>query len=120
MISGLLSLDLPVRSWDMQSTHRFSRRVFLQQLAAGTLVAPFIARGWAKVPPSSRLNHASFGASGMAWADVQSFAHQPAFRLVALADVDLTRTAEMKKAFPRLASTRTGGSCSTGRNSSTP
>ena len=84
----------------MQSAHFTSRRSFLKQVTLGTLAAPFIAQGWAKSSPNSRVNHATFGANGMAWADVQSFANHPSFQLVAAADVDTTRTAELRKAFP--------------------
>lgn len=50
--------------------------------------------------PNSRLLHASFGASGQAWADVTSIAAHKAVKVVAVADVDLNRTAEFKKKFP--------------------
>lgn len=64
------------------------------------MAAPFIARGWAKNPPSGRLNHAAFGANGMSWADIQALANHPKFQLAAVAEVDLKRTGELKKAFP--------------------
>ncbi len=50
--------------------------------------------------PGETLNHASFGASGMALADIRSLTASPYLRLVAVADVDLNRTAEVKKLFP--------------------
>ncbi|WP_201750119.1 Gfo/Idh/MocA family protein [Tautonia marina] len=68
----------------------------------GSAVAfPFVSRGYAK-SPNETLNHASFGASGMALADIRSLTASPHLRLVAVADVDLNRTAEVKKLFPEV------------------
>jgi predicted dehydrogenase len=50
--------------------------------------------------PNSRLMHASFGASGMAWADLTSITRHPAVTLAAVADVDLTRTGQVREQFP--------------------
>ena len=47
-----------------------------------------------------KVRHASFGASGMAFSDLRSFSSHPAFQLVAVADADLSRTAQVKKLFP--------------------
>jgi predicted dehydrogenase len=44
--------------------------------------------------------HASFGASGMAGADIGSITASKYVKLVAVADVDLRNTAEIKKRFP--------------------
>jgi hypothetical protein len=85
----------------MSSNRCFTRRTFLKTLAAGALTAPFIARGWAARSPNSLLNHASFGAAGMAWSDLNEFARHPKFELVAVAEVDLSHTVELKKKFPR-------------------
>ena len=79
----------------------FSRRSFLKTLGTAALTAPFIASGWAKQSPNSVLRHASFGAGGMAWGDINEFAKFKAFELVAVAEVDLSRTVELKKKFPR-------------------
>jgi predicted dehydrogenase len=46
------------------------------------------------------LRHASFGASGMAWSDINEFAKFKEFELVAVAEVDLNRTLELRKRFP--------------------
>ncbi len=83
----------------MPSTLR-SRRTFLQQLAAGAIVAPFITRGLRAQSPSSRIRHATFGASGMAWSDVTAIAKHPSVDIVAACDVDEKRTAEFRKRFP--------------------
>jgi predicted dehydrogenase len=85
----------------MNTSRDLSRRSFLKTLGTVALASPFVAKGWAAQSPNSRLRHASFGASGMAWADLTEFAKFKNFELVAVADVDLARTAEVRKAFPR-------------------
>lgn len=75
-----------------------NRRAALKSMAAG-LVLPSIARGGI-VRPNETLNHASFGASGMAMADIRSLTASPHLRLVAVADVDLNRTEEVRRLFP--------------------
>ncbi|MBI5693458.1 MAG: Gfo/Idh/MocA family oxidoreductase [Verrucomicrobia bacterium] len=77
-----------------------TRRAFLQQLGAASLAAPFIARNLHAAAPSRVLRHASFGAAGMAWADIQSLTSNPFVKLVAVADVDLTRIKQVREAFP--------------------
>src|SRR5215471_11197 len=85
----------------MNSCRNLSRRSFLKALGTVALGSPFMTKGWAGQSPNSKLRHASFGASGMAWADLTEFAKFRNFELVAVADVDLARTAEVRKAFPR-------------------
>ena len=83
------------------STHsNFSRRSFLKLLGTAAASGPFATTGWAARPPSSVLRHASFGASGMAWADINEFARHPKFELVAVAEVDISHTVELRKRFP--------------------
>ena len=53
--------------------------------------APFVTSGLLANPPSERLRHASFGAGGMAGADIGSLARSKHFELAAVADVDLKR-----------------------------
>lgn len=77
-----------------------TRRAFLQRLGAAGLAAPFIARNLHAAAPSRVLRHASFGAAGMAWADIQSLTTNPFVKLVAVADVDLARTKQVREAFP--------------------
>lgn len=84
----------------MQTSVVVSRRAFLRRLTASTLAAPFVTRGLRAASPNGKLHHASFGASGMAWADLNEIARHPQITVVAVADVDLNRTAEFKKAFP--------------------
>jgi predicted dehydrogenase len=77
-----------------------SRRSFLKHGAAAALAAPFVTRNLIANPPSGQVLHASFGASGMAFADATSLAAHPATRVVAVADVDPHRVAEFKRRFP--------------------
>jgi predicted dehydrogenase len=85
----------------MTSHSSFSRRSFLKTLGTAALVAPFLTRNLMSASPNGMLQHASFGASGMAWSDINEFAKFKNFELVAVAEVDLTRTAELKKKFPQ-------------------
>ena len=79
---------------------RTTRRTFLQQLAAGVAAAPFVTRGLRAQSPNSVVNHATFGASGMAWSDVTAIANHPSVRVVAACDVDERKTAEFRKKWP--------------------
>jgi predicted dehydrogenase len=81
----------------MTST-RITRRRALRGLAAG-LAAPFVFRAHAAAP-SATLYHASFGANGMALSDIGSLSASKHLKLVAVAEVDLERAAEVKKRFP--------------------
>lgn len=76
-----------------------TRRSALGTLAAG-LAAPFVFRHNAGAAPSETLLHASFGASGMAGADIGSLSGSKNLKLVAVAEVDLNRAADIKKKFP--------------------
>jgi len=49
---------------------------------------------------NSVLRHASFGASGQAFSDLSEIAKFKEVKLVAVAEVDLNRTTELKKKFP--------------------
>src|SRR5438105_4589028 len=82
------------------TTSRLTRRTALKRLAAAGLAAPFVFRAHAGAPPSETLLHASFGAAGMAGSDIGSLTRSKHLKLVAVADVDLTRTADVKKRFP--------------------
>ena len=83
------------------SSRRFARRSFLKALGTAALAAPFVTRDLIARPPSNVLRHASFGAGGMAWSDLTELAKFKQLQLVAVADVDLNRTGEVKKMFPR-------------------
>jgi predicted dehydrogenase len=84
----------------MSSNSSFSRRSFLKRVGAVTLAAPFITRDLIARPPSRWLRHASFGANGMALADIGELTKFRTVELVAVADVDLNRTTEVAKHFP--------------------
>jgi predicted dehydrogenase len=79
-----------------------SRRRFLQTLGTAALTAPLISSRLRSAPPSRVLRHASFGASGMAWYDIQAICSCEFVKLVAVAEVDLNRIKEVKEAFPEV------------------
>jgi predicted dehydrogenase len=78
----------------------FTRRNFLKSVGTATLAAPFVTSGLMAQSPNGVVRHASFGASGMAWADITELTKHKELRLVAVAEVDVNRTAELKKKFP--------------------
>jgi predicted dehydrogenase len=82
------------------TTSRITRRGALRRLAAAGLAAPFVFRAHAGAAPSETLLHASFGANGMALSDIGSLTASKHVKLVAVAEVDLARAAEVKKRFP--------------------
>jgi predicted dehydrogenase len=77
-----------------------TRRAALKWFAAAGLAVPFVFRKHASAAPSEMIYHASFGASGMALSDLLSLSSSKYVKLVAVADVDLRRTAEVKKKRP--------------------
>jgi predicted dehydrogenase len=81
--------------------HLTSRRHFIKSAGITALSAPFVTSGLLANPPSERLRHASFGASGMAGADIGSLSRSKHFELVAVADVDLKRAEGIRKRFPK-------------------
>ena len=84
----------------MKSSCSLNRRSFLKTLGAAAAAAPFVTRGLMAQSPNSVLRHASFGAGGQAWQDLTEIAKLKTVRLVAVADVDLNHTADLKKQFP--------------------
>jgi predicted dehydrogenase len=78
------------------------RRDFLKALAAASVTAPLLTERLMAEPASAGkvLRHASFGASGMAWYDIQNLLGSPHVKLVAVAEVDLSKIGEVKAAFP--------------------
>src|SRR5438552_1290024 len=80
------------------TTSRITRRAALKGLAAG-IAAPFVFRAHGAAPSETVL-HASFGANGMALSDIGSLTASKHLKLVAVAEVDLARAAEVKKRFP--------------------
>jgi predicted dehydrogenase len=83
------------------TSSRITRRRALQRIVAAGLAAPFVFRTHAAAP-SETIYHASFGANGMAWADIGSLSRSKHLQLIAVAEVDLNRIAEVKKKFPEV------------------
>lgn len=81
---------------------RLTRRAALKGLAASAFAAPFVFRKHAHAAPNETLLHASFGANGMALADIRSLTASRNLRLVAVAEVDDTRAAAVRKMFPEV------------------
>src|SRR5262249_58948622 len=55
------------------TTKRITRRTALKHMAAAGAAAPLVYRAYSHAaPPSETLNHASFGAGGMAGSDIGS------------------------------------------------
>jgi len=84
----------------MTTPSRITRRRLLKAAVATGIAAPFVFSDMALAGPNETLNHASFGASGMAWSDIRSLTASKNVRLVAVADVDTSKTAEVRKQFP--------------------
>jgi predicted dehydrogenase len=86
---------------DMTASH-INRRTALKLLAASGFAAPFVYRKHLHAAPSETLYHASFGANGMALSDINSLTASKHLKLVAVAEVDLSRVAEVKERFPEV------------------
>jgi predicted dehydrogenase len=86
----------------MHSPRSFNRRAFLKSAAASSLALPFFVPRLISAPPSGRVRHASFGAGGMAGADLGSIASHGSIDFVAVADVEPARAASLKQKFPNL------------------
>ena len=82
------------------TTSRISRRAALKRMAAAGLAAPFVFRTTAGAAPSETVRHASFGANGQALSDIEALTASKNLKLVAVAEVDLSRAAAVKKLFP--------------------
>jgi predicted dehydrogenase len=85
----------------MPLAHRTSRRKFLK-LTAAAITAPAFIRDLQAAAPGEVVRHASFGASGMAGADLGEIAGHPKVKLVCVAEVDLSRAGDVKKRFPEV------------------
>lgn len=84
----------------MNSLRQPTRRSFLKTAGAIGLTAPLFAKNLISAPASKTLRHASFGASGMAWSDIQSICSNSFVKLVAVAEVDATKLTELKAWHP--------------------
>jgi hypothetical protein len=78
-----------------------TRRDTLKQFATAGLAVPFVFRHHQGTSPTEVLNHASFGANGMALSDIRSLTASRHVRLVAVAEVDLARAAQVRRQFPQ-------------------
>jgi predicted dehydrogenase len=85
----------------MTTRRHISRRNALKAMLA-TGVAPFVYAHAGAGGPNETLLHTSFGANGMALSDIGSLTASKNLRLVAVADVDLNRTADVRKRFPNV------------------
>lgn len=89
----------------MKNFEEIDRRKFLRTMTAAGLAAPMLARNLAAETGEAtgvgrKLRHASFGASGMAWNDIQMIYSAGQVEMVAIAEVDLSKAEEAKAAFP--------------------
>jgi predicted dehydrogenase len=84
----------------MKSTFLSSRRSFLKTLGVAAVGAPFITSCMMTRSRSQVLRHACFGASSMAWEDMQQIGGCPGVEIVAICDVDLTKTVAARAKFP--------------------
>ncbi len=82
------------------SSHLITRRCALRHWVSASFAFPFVMRAHATAAPSETIYHASFGAAGMAGADIGSLTASPYVKLVAVADVDLRNLSQIKKRFP--------------------
>ena len=85
----------------MSTPSHFSRRRFLKTSAATASAAPFVTSGLRAQSPNGKLQHASVGGAGMAWADISSLTGNPEeIDLVAVAEVDRNRLKDLSAKFP--------------------
>src|SRR5690242_16290236 len=83
----------------MVHAKRTNRRTFLKS-AGAALAAPAFLRNLCTAAPNEIVRHASFGASGMAGADLGAIASHPQVKLICVAEVDLDRAKDVRKNFP--------------------
>ncbi|MBI4659897.1 MAG: Gfo/Idh/MocA family oxidoreductase [Verrucomicrobia bacterium] len=86
----------------MKNLPQFTRRSFLKAIATTSVAAPYFLPRLFSAPPSERVLHASFGASGMARADLTEISRHSNVQFTAVADVEPARADELKKKWPDL------------------
>ena len=86
----------------MKRRPELSRRSFLKSAVVTTIAAPFFIPRLFSAPPSERVLHASFGAGGMARADLSEITSHKNAVLVAVADVEPAKANDLKKKWPDL------------------
>lgn len=83
-------------------SQRTTRRSFLKAAAAAAITAPCFIRNLRSAPPSETVRHASFGAGGMAHADLSAIASHAKVKLICVADVDTHPSGILKGKRPEL------------------
>ncbi len=79
-----------------------TRRTFIKEATYLGLSVPLVMPGLARAQsPNGMVRHASFGADGMAGADVGNLSREKKFKLVAFCDVDERRMGNFKKRHPK-------------------
>ena len=86
----------------MKSSPQFTRRSFLKATALTTLAAPFFIPRLMSAPPSERVFHASFGAGGMARADLSEIISHKNVEFAAVAEIEPAKANDLKKKYPSL------------------
>ena len=81
----------------MKSSPQFTRRSFLKATALTTLAAPFFIPRLMSAPPSERVFHASFGAGGMARADLSEIISHKNVEFAAVAEIEPAKANDLKK-----------------------
>lgn len=77
-----------------------TRRTFIRNIALTATSLPLFNIAKAGTTPNNTINHASFGANGMAFADLKTLSSHPNVRLRAVAEVDENNLVRLREAFP--------------------
>ena len=77
-----------------------NRRSFIRTSVATGAALPFFNSGASGRTVDQKVNHASFGAAGMAFSDIKNLARSKHFNLVAVAEVDDSRLEKVRAQFP--------------------
>ena len=77
-----------------------NRRTFIKTAAAAGVSMPLFNIRVQGAEIKEKINHASFGASGMAWSDINSLTLRDRVNMVAVCEVDKNRLGNVKKNFP--------------------
>ena len=83
----------------MTTRTTINRRHFLAT-AGAALAAPCFLPNLRAQSPNGKVRHVSFGASGMARADLNSISEHKSVEVFAIVDVDKRNWPEVKAAFP--------------------
>ncbi|MEI6891887.1 MAG: Gfo/Idh/MocA family oxidoreductase [Pontiella sp.] len=77
-----------------------NRRSLIRTSAVAGAALPLFNIGASGQTADQKVNHASFGAAGMAFQDIQNLTRHGDVNLVAVAEVDDARTSKIRKQFP--------------------